>query len=68
MTETIEWIAVSERMPDAMETVLLHVAYEPHVGSEVLIGFWDGGRWADVEADRLHGVVQAWAEMPKGPQ
>jgi hypothetical protein len=65
--ETIAWVPVSERLPDADATVLLFAdeqgAFE---------GFLDGmdaagaPRWRDVTAWPVPAVTH-WAAMPEGP-
>lgn len=68
--ETITWIPVTERLPDADEMVLIYdpTHYKP-VWLGYLIGIGDTGRWYDVD-DNYHMTAQAithWAEIPKGP-
>lgn len=62
MRETIKWVPVSERMPDADETVLI---YAPGSDDPVGEGWFDGTVWRD-----WLGVlppVTHYATMPKGP-
>lgn len=64
MRETIEWVLVSERMPDADETVLI---YAPDDDPPVMEGYFDGECW--VATPGIVGWhVTHWAEKPKGPR
>lgn len=66
MRETIKWIPVSERMPDADETVLIEA---PGCNDPVGVGWWDGAEWRSADGWPLHETpVVYWAEMPRGPR
>jgi len=64
MTETIEWVPVSERMPVADETVLI---YAPDAFDATCEGWFDGAYWRDQFAS-IGLRVTHWAEMPRGPR
>lgn len=66
--ETITWVPVDERLPDADETVLI---YAPTSDEPIWLGCMSGasGRWYDVD-DSYHMTARAvthWATIPKGP-
>lgn len=67
VTETIEWIPISEDLPDDDLTVLVECrddcSAEPRY--ETWPGFLDSGVWHCTSGGRLVGVI-AWAEMPVG--
>ena len=68
LTEQINWIPVTERLPDEDETVLI---YAPTSIEPVWLGFMSGAseRWYDVDGYNLTPrTVTHWAEMPKGPR
>lgn len=66
MTETIEWIACADRLPDDDETVL---TYTPDMdGEEVLAGYLQGSRWHDWDGNALLDPVTHWAAWPGGPE
>lgn len=65
-TETIEWIACADDLPDDDEMVLL---YAPADDAEpVMLGFLDGDEWRDWTACPVLEEVVAWARMPGGPK
>lgn len=66
MTESLQWHPVSERMPNADETV---IAWFEHKGSsDWAAGYYDGEEWRLFEVDpRIRVTVTHWAQ-PKGPQ
>jgi hypothetical protein len=63
MRETIEWIPVSERMPDADETVMI---YAPDEDTPVMEGYFDGECWCVIPGI-VGWHVTHWCAMPKGP-
>jgi hypothetical protein len=72
LTETITWVPVAERLPDADLTVLLAFADSDEDNME---GFLDGHGpngapiWRDVTAVHLHShTVTHWAQKPQGPK
>lgn len=67
MTETTTWIRVEDQLPDADETVLIHV---PEHDEPVWLGYYDDGQWHGVDAMPLGpGMpVTHWAPMLKGPE
>jgi hypothetical protein len=69
--ESIEWIAVTDALPDSETTVLV---YAPAALDEpVWLGYHDGESWVSVTGamysteDEITASVQAWAPMPRGP-
>jgi hypothetical protein len=62
-TETINWTAPGEQMPDADTTVLIRVegASEP-----VWPGYFDGGVWRYADGMPVRGRVIEWTDMPVG--
>lgn len=67
LTEQINWIPVTERLPDEDETVLI---YAPTSDEPIWLGFMSGasGRWYDVDGYHLTPrAVTHWAAIPKGP-
>ncbi len=66
-TETIEWIACADRLPDDAETVLL---YTPGMhGEEVTVGWRDGDRWLDISGYPLAPPEPThWSAWPGGPK
>lgn len=67
--EVIDWIAVTEKLPDADTTVLVSA---PGADEPVWLGYYDGEDWyADTGAEygndeEIAQPVTAWAQMPKG--
>lgn len=66
-SEFVDWIAVSDTLPDDGETVL--IACPEGGGEPVWFGFLEDGRWCDANdgAPFEEGVVTAWAPMLVGP-
>jgi hypothetical protein len=68
--ESIEWIAVKDRLPDDDTTVLVSA---PGSDEPVWLGFYDGVYWFSVDGptygdpEEIAAEVVAWAPMPKGP-
>ena len=68
--ETISWISVEDRLPDADTTVLVCA---PGASEPVWLGFYDGVYWFAVtgdgygDEDEIAAEVTAWATMPAGP-
>lgn len=68
--ESIQWISVTEQLPDADTTVLVHA---PGADDPVWLGFYDGVFWFAVtgaaygDQDEIAAEVSAWATMPAGP-
>jgi hypothetical protein len=63
-TETIEWHAVADKMPDSDQTVLVQA---PDVDEPIWLGFHDGELWVSVDlVPYEEGQVIAWAELPRG--
>lgn len=67
--ETIDWIAVTDEMPDDDISVLVFAPNSPDwQGEQVWIGHYDTGVWIDTEgSDWPESVVTHWAAMPAGP-
>lgn len=67
MTESLQWHPVSERMPDADETVIFwFVDWKGH--GDWSAGYCFDGEWRDLfDRDAVRGTVTHWAQ-PKGPQ
>ena len=63
LTETIEWVPVAERLPDADETVLI---FAPTANNPVMEGCFDGAYWCDTIGSTGLRVTH-WCAMPKGP-
>lgn len=63
MTSTIEWIASTDELPDADETVILALK-----DGDVATGFLDGDTWRDIFAYRLPDAPVYWARFPEPPQ
>jgi Protein of unknown function (DUF551) len=65
-SESIEWIAVKDRLPDDDTTVLV---CSPNSHEPVWLGWYDGCFWFGVDATEYEDdtPVVAWAPMPKGP-
>ena len=67
--ESIQWIAVTEKLPDSDTTVLVCA---PGADEPVWLGYRDGDSWfADTGAeygneDEIAAEVVAWATMPMG--
>lgn len=65
-TETVRWIAVTDRMPDDDTTVLVTLEGQ---GEPTWLGWWDGLGWCDVcTGEYFTGQVIAWAPTLKGMQ
>ena len=67
LTEQINWIPVTDRLPDEDETVLI---YAPTSDEPIWLGYLigDTGRWYDVDGYHLTPrAVTHWAAIPKGP-
>lgn len=62
--EPIEWIAVSDALPDSETTVLV---FSPGTDEPVWLGYHDE-TWLDVSGFELLNQPTAWAPMPKGPE
>jgi hypothetical protein len=68
--ETIQWIAVSDSVPDADTTVLVCA---PGSDEPIWLGHYDGVFWFAVggegygDEDEIPQEVTAWASMPMGP-
>lgn len=60
--ESIEWIEVSERLPNDDETVLIKM---PESDEPVWLGWHDDQQWYSVDGAEMEGVT-AWAAMPSG--
>ena len=66
MTETIEWIACADDLPDDSETVLV---YAPGDDSEpVMAGYLENDEWCDASAFPVLAKVTHWCRMPGGPK
>ena len=65
-TETIEWIACADDLPDDDETVLIYVPGDD--AEPVMVGYLDGDEWRDGTAYPVLSEVVAWARMPGGPK
>ena len=63
MSTTITWVDVAEELPDADQTVLLHLE-----DGEVWTGFLDGITWRFVSADKIESAVLHWAAFPQPPE
>jgi hypothetical protein len=65
MCETVTWIPVEERLPDADITVMVH---GPDMDPPMWLGWYDDEResWFEVSASTIEGVTH-WAELPNGP-
>jgi hypothetical protein len=64
--EPIEWIAVSEALPDDDVTVLVSATDTKY---PVWLGWFEDERWRTIEGGSYRkGQVTAWAPMPKGPE
>ena len=63
--ETILWHHAESTKPDAEITVLL--AFDPALGLDVELGFYDGERWHCAEY-LDEPVPKWWADVPAGPQ
>lgn len=64
-TNLIEWHCTADRLPDSDMVVL---RYSPDACEKVWPGYHDGECWRDLEGNKSPGTVQAWAELPEGPQ
>jgi hypothetical protein len=68
-TETIEWFAVTDKLPDADITVLVNA---PGADEPVWLGWYDGVFWFAVtgdgygDEDEIAAEVTAWAHIPRG--
>lgn len=65
VTESIEWIPITEELPDEDLIVMVHA--EVADGESVWPGYLDAGEWRSCDGGRFRGVTH-WAEMLKGPQ
>lgn len=66
MTETIEWVPVSEKQPSFGKTVLVCINEYPDATD---FGWFDGAHWIGFEDGTFApGEVTHWAEKPKGPR
>jgi hypothetical protein len=66
ISETIEWVAVKDRLPDSDTTVL--VCAPSSLGEPVWLAWYEDGSWIGVDACEYEDdLVVAWAHMPKGP-
>jgi hypothetical protein len=63
--ETINWIAVTDSVPDDDTTVLL---FCPDAGEPVWLGYRDDEHWHFVDSIKVTYAVTHWAEMPEGPK
>jgi hypothetical protein len=64
--EEIQWWSPRERMPDDDTTVLLWVPESD--GEPVWPGHWSGEEWCWTCGTPVPQEVQAWADVPIGPQ
>lgn len=65
-TETVEWFAPSEVMPDAEITVLIEVPDDEGC-PEVHAGYFDGDEtWYELEGPALDRAPLSWAHVPWG--
>ncbi|WP_105739367.1 DUF551 domain-containing protein [Cronobacter dublinensis] len=55
----MEWIKCSERMPEAMVSVLVTGTWFHHA-----VSFWDGGSWCDLDYEL---PVTHWMPLPTPP-
>lgn len=60
MASAVDWIAVTDRLPDDEMTVLIHTQ-----DREVWLGYLDGEQWVEVGSGRVR--VTHWAELPEPP-
>lgn len=60
---SFDWKDMST-MPDAGDTVLIHV---PNDVEPVWFGFWDGRRWHYIEGLPVRSKVCHWCVMPLPP-
>ena len=65
MSERVQWIPVSDRLPDDELTVLV---FMPHASEQVWLGFYADGNWRCADGFYMAHPVTHWAEMPEGPQ
>lgn len=67
--ETIEWIEVTERLPDDDTTVLVCTDVEEEHDYPVWFGYFDesseDGEWYAADGSLL-SAVKRWAKMPTG--
>lgn len=62
--ETINWISVTDKLPDDDTTVLVNA---PNTHEPVWLGWYEDGCWIGVDAEQYEDDrVVAWAAMPKG--
>lgn len=64
MGETITWIPVSERLPDADIDVL---CWDAEIERVVVHAYGGDGAWIDDYGDDLDCIITHWAELPHGP-
>jgi hypothetical protein len=70
IAETISWIPVADKLPDADTTVLICA---PASDEPIWTGFYDGVYWFAVGGemygndDELSEQVTHWASFPRGP-
>lgn len=62
ISQTIQWIASKDSLPDDDITVLIALA-----DGEVWTGFHDAGIWRFVSADAVTCEVEHWAAFPEPP-
>jgi hypothetical protein len=62
MSATITWVDAAEELPDADQTVLVHLE-----DGEVWTGFLDGTTWRFVSAEEIETPVMHWAAFPEPP-
>ena len=64
MKETfVNWIRVSERIPEKRKEVLIYTAY-----GEISLGWNENGTWHDISDGHAGADVTWWAEKPDGPE
>ena len=69
-TETIEWIACADRLPEPSPTRLLLLYVKYGESSFAIPGYRAAGHWIDAEDDNeaVSEPVTHWAAWPGGPK
>lgn len=62
-TEKLKWISTDLALPDAVATVLIHMA-----DGEVWTGFLDAETWRFVSGDSIEAEVLHWRPFPEPPE
>lgn len=65
LTVAVRWISRADRYPDADQTVL--IALDDTHAEPIWLGWTDGARWWNVNAEEVTGCVTHWAELPLAP-